>query len=108
MRMLNAAKDALTGKAARTYLNSVLARYGEITALTLDSRACTIMAVCQLEGEKEAITIKVERYVIESEAEKRFVRIEAVSCSRPWLERLLLDHARERRFPLPAWAAAAL
>jgi hypothetical protein len=106
--MFTAAKDAVSSQAARSYVNGLIKRYGEVKELKIDSRAKTVRVVCGLIGEAEPVTVHVEAYRIVAEGELRFVEITACSCSRAWLQNLLEDHVRGRRLKLPAWAAAAL
>jgi hypothetical protein len=106
--MFTAAKDALSSHAARNYVNGLIKRYGEVSELKIDSRNKSVDIVCALTGENEPVTVRIENYHIDSEGAKRFVEITALTCSRPWLQNLLEDHARGRRLELPSWAAAAL
>jgi hypothetical protein len=106
--MFTAAKDAMTSRAAQTWANSFIARYGKVQELKIDSQRKTLEVSCQLEGEVAPITIRVGNYVIESEGSKRFLRASDFSCTRPWLQNVLTDHASTRRIELPPWAAAAL
>lgn len=106
--MFSAARDAIAGKAAQTFINQRIARYGEVRSLTLDSRKKTGEVVCQLHGEPESITVRVEHYELHERDGKMFVRIGRCSCNRPWLQNLLDDFARDREVPVPPWAASAL
>ncbi|HEU5077691.1 MAG TPA: hypothetical protein VFT72_00665 [Opitutaceae bacterium] len=106
--MINAAKDILTSKAARVYVNNLIARYGKVDELTIDSRNRRVRLVCSLDGESVPISIDVDGYRIQNEGAKRFVVVESCRCSRRWVESLLIDHVRGKKFELPPWAAAAL
>lgn len=106
--MLNAAKDALSSKAAQTWANSLIARYGKVQALKIDSRCKTVEVSCLLDGEPTPITIKIENYVVETEQDKKFIRATNFSCTRPWLRNLLCDFGSKQRIELPSWAAAML
>ena len=106
--MLNAAKDALASRAARTWANSLISRYGEVQHLKIDSQLKQLEVTCLLNGESASITIKIENYVVETDGEKKFIRATGFSCSRPWLHNLLSDFGPRQRIELPAWAAAAL
>lgn len=106
--MFTAAKDAMASQAARRYVNGLIARYGEVSDLRIDSKAKTVDLTCTLIGEHEPVTVKVEGYRIKKDGERHFVEIQDCSCSRRWLENLLQDHARGRRLELPSWAAAVL
>lgn len=106
--MFNAAKDALTSQAALLSANKLIARYGKVQALRIDSRAHTLAVTCQLEGETSPIEVRVENYVLETEGKSTFLRATGFTCSRSWLQNVLMDHARNRRFELPPWAAGIL
>lgn len=106
--MFNAAKDAITSRAAQSYLNNLIARYGTVERLKLDSAKGQVELVCKLEGEATPIAVSVGKYEIENVDGKKFVRVSHCTCSRPWLQRVIADYAEGRRFELPPWAAAAL
>jgi hypothetical protein len=106
--VFTAAKDAVASQAARTYVNGLIKRYGEVRELKIDSRAKTVSLVCELKGEAEPVAIRVDAYRIVAEGELRFVEITACTCSRVWLQHLLEDQVCNRRLKLPSWAAAAL
>ena len=106
--MFNAAKDALAGRAAQTFINQRLARYGEVQRLKLDSENKTAEALCLLRGEVEPISVCVERYEVVERDGKSFVRLVRCSSDRAWLQHLLADFGTNREFPVPPWAASAL
>ena len=106
--MFTAAKDAIASQAARSYVNGLIKRYGEVRELKIDSRAKTVQVVCALIGEAEPVNVNVEAYRIVAEGELRFVEITKCSCSRVWLQNLLEDQVCGRRLKLPVWAASAL
>jgi hypothetical protein len=105
--MFSAAKDAMTGAAARKFLNDRIGRYGSVKNLRLDSKAKSVEVTCELEGEVSPVTVS-GRYEIEESSGKKFIRPLTVSCSRPWLEKALEDFVVGRRFEVPGWASAAL
>ena len=106
--MFKAAKDALTSKAARTYINQRIARYGEVRTLRLDSRKKTAEVICVLHGEAQPIAVLVESYELHEREGQMFVRIGRCACNRLWLQNLLTDFAGKREMPVPGWAASAL
>jgi len=106
--MINAAKDTLFSRAAQVWANSLIARYGKVQGLKIDSRRKTLEVSCQLEGEPSLITIRIENYVVEIDGDKKFLRATGFSCTRPWLQNVLTDFGHRQRIELPAWAAAAL
>jgi len=106
--MLNALKDRVTSNAARLHCNNLLARYGTVQELCIDSARQRMEIVCLLEGETAPIAVTVEKYEITNEGGKKFIHIAASRCSRPWVQHFLEDHIHGRKFPLPTWAAAVL
>lgn len=106
--MFNAAKDALTSRAALTWANHHLARYGRVEELKIDSRRKTVEVSCLLDGESTPITLRIENYSVETEGDKKFVRATGFFCTRAWLQNVLTDHGPRQRIELPAWAASAL
>jgi hypothetical protein len=106
--MFNAAKDAFTSKAAQTFINQRIARYGQVEALKIDSRNKTMEMSCQLTGEPTPVFVRVQNYDLREGDGKKILRIGTCVCSRPWLQNLLNDFASGREVPVPSWAAAAL
>jgi hypothetical protein len=106
--MFTAAKDAMASKAAQSYANKLIARYGKVTELKLDSTQKTIAAICVLDGERDPITVRVGKYVIEDVGSKKYISARDCTCSRPWAQSLLADFVEGRRVELPPWAASAL
>jgi hypothetical protein len=108
MGMFNAAKDALASQAARSYVNGLIKRYGEVRELKINSRAKTVAVVCDLLGETEPVVVRIDGYRLHTEGGNHFVEVTGCTCSREWLKNLIEDRVRGQRFPLPSWAAAAL
>lgn len=106
--MFNVAKDALTSRAALAWANNLLARYGKVQDLRINSRQKTLEVSCLLEGEATPITIRIENYLVEMDGEKKFIRASGFTCTRPWLQKVLTDYGPQQRIELPPWAAAAL
>lgn len=103
--MFKAAKDAISSRAAQSYVNSLIARYGEVSNLKIDSLNKTVEGSCLLRGETAPIHVQA-RYVVETAGDKNFVRLTDCQSNKPWLENLLTDYGRERRVELPSWASA--
>ena len=106
--MFHAAKDAVSSKAAQAYLNKLIARYGEVEALKIDSRARSVDLTLRLQGEPSLITARIGHYAVHNTGETYAVEVSDCTCSRAWVETLVQDFVTGRRFALPAWAAAAL
>ncbi len=106
--MFHSVKDAVTAKLAQMYVNRKIERYGQVSHLKLDSHSKSAEFTCALQGETEPVLVRVGRYVVHEVGDQRFIEVTQISCSRPWLENLLVDFGRSRRVELPAWAAGAL
>jgi hypothetical protein len=106
--MFTAAKDVLASKAAQTWANTLIARYGKVQEVKIDSRGKTLVVTCLLDGEPTSITIRITDYVVETDQNKKFIRATGFSCSRPWLHNFLTDFGPKQRIELPPWAAAVL
>ncbi len=106
--MFKAAKDVLASRGAQTWANNLIARYGRVEDLKIDSRLKTMEATCFLEGEATPITIKVENYVVETESAKTYIRATNFTCTRPWLQKVLTDFGPQKKIELPPWAAPLL
>ena len=106
--MFHAAKDALSSRAAQVWANKLIARYGKVQSLKIDSRRKTLEVSCLLDGEPTPISIRIENYVVETERDKKFIRATDFRCTRPWLEKFLTDFGHRQRIELPPWAVTAL
>jgi hypothetical protein len=106
--MLSAAKDMMTSKAAKAYVNDQIKNYGRVEELSIDSRRHRIEVVCKLIGEVSPIGVTIEKYSIEQSGGKTFLQVLDSSATRPWMQAAMRDHLHGRRFELPGWAAAAL
>jgi hypothetical protein len=106
--MFSAAKDMMSSKAAKSYANNLISRYGSVDELAIDSKRRRIEVVVQLNGEVSPIGVTIERYEVLQEGGKTFVQVVDSSCTRPWLQGVMRDHLHGRRFEVPSWASAAL
>ena len=91
--MFNAAKDAFTSKAAQTFINQRIARYGQVEALKIDSRNKTMEMSCQLTGEQTPVLFACRTIRCVEADGKKILRVGTCVCSRPWLQNLLNDFA---------------
>jgi len=106
--MFTAAKDALASQAAKTWANNLVARYGKVQSVRIDSHSKILDVSCLLDGEPTPIAIRIANYTVEDERGKKYIRATSFSCSRPWLHNFLNDFGPKQRVELPPWAAAAL
>ena len=106
--MFSAAKDLMTSKAAKAYVNDFIKRYGHVDELNIDSKRNRIEVVCHLKGEVSPIGVTIEKYQLNKDGHKAVFQVLDSSATRPWLQAVLRDHLHGRKFDLPPWAAAAL
>jgi hypothetical protein len=106
--MFSAAKDMMTSKAAKAYVNNFIGAYGAVDDLSIDSKRNRVDVTIRLNGEVSPIGITIEKYRVEQRDGKTFLEVLDSSSTRPWLQAVMRDHLHGRRFELPSWAAAAL
>ncbi len=106
--MFSAAKDLMTSKAAKAFVNDKIKNYGKVDELTIDSKRHRIDVVCQLKGEVTAIGVTIEKYQLEQRGGKSFIEVLDSSATRPWMQAAMRDYLHGRKIEIPAWAAAAL
>ncbi|MES2693573.1 MAG: hypothetical protein V4773_08875 [Verrucomicrobiota bacterium] len=106
--MLTAAKDMMTSKAAKSYANDFIKRYGRVDELAIDSKRKRVDVSCTLNGEVGPIGITIAKYAIVEEGGKTFLQVLDSSASRPWMQTVMRDHLHGRKIELPSWAKAAL
>lgn len=106
--MFSAAKDLMTSKAAKSFVNDKIRNYGQVMELKIDSKRRRVDVTCELKGEVSPIGISIESYRIEQTGGKTFIEVLDSSATRPWMQAAMRDHLHGRKIELPGWAAAAL
>lgn len=106
--MFAAAKDMMTSKAAKSYLNDFIQSYGKVDELSIDSKRRRIELKCQLTGEVSPIGVTIEKYQLEKRDGKTYLEVLDSSATRPWMQAAMRAHLHGRKIELPAWAATAL
>jgi len=94
-------KDSAIGMSLRAYVNDRLSEYGEIIDVNIDTAANRVTARALLKGERDAVTITVERYEIESEGEARYIKLKSFTASRAWLTQILNKLLADKRYKIP-------
>lgn len=106
--MFSAAKDMMTSKAAKSYVNDFIKSYGRVEELSIDSKRRRIDLRCQLNGEVSPIGVTIEKYQLEQRGGKTFIEVIDSSATRPWMQAAMRQHLHGRKIEVPGWAAAAL
>jgi hypothetical protein len=100
--MFSAAKDIMTSKAAKTYVNDLIKTYGRVDELSLDSKRRRIDMRCQLAGEVSPIGVTIEKYQLEQRDGKTYLEVLDSSATRPWMQAAMRAHLHGRKIPLPS------
>jgi hypothetical protein len=106
--MFSAAKDMMTSKAAKSYINDFIKTYGKVDELTIDSKRRRIDLKCQLKGEVSEIGVTIEKYQLEKRDGESYLEVLDSSATRPWMQAAMREHLHGRKIKLPGWAVAAL
>lgn len=105
--MFTAAKDMMTSKAAKSYVNDFIKAYGRVDEFTIDSKRRRIDLKCQLTGEVAPIGVTIEKYQVEKKDGKTYLTVLDSSATRAWMQAAMRQHLHGREFELPSWASAA-
>jgi hypothetical protein len=96
------AKDRFLERMAVPLLNRTLvAPYGKVRELRLDTAEKSATAVLELEGEREPVHVAIDRYEVSKRGGERYVTIHAIRTSRPWMTELARRQLVGRTLPLP-------
>jgi len=101
-------KNAALGMALKAFVNERFSDYGEIQDLKVDTDASTLKLHALLRGERQAVTVTVERYELQREGDEVYVVLRSFSSSREWLTLLLTKLFTGKRYKIPGAAAALL
>src|SRR6185503_16054340 len=102
MGVLRKAKDHLVASAAPAVLNeTIMADYGKITRLELDSAAKKLHVEVLLRGESQPIQVEIGSYKIEPSDKGVFLTIQQVTTSREWITTLVRQQLVNKPIALP-------
>jgi len=99
--MLKKMKDAALSKGAKVALNTYLKEYGKMLKLNLDSKNKSITLEVLLEGEKEPLSVNVERYELTEEQGKHLLKIYGIHTSRAWINTFAGSYLEGKSFEIP-------
>lgn len=94
-------------KALKVALNFYIRKYGKMIDLKVDHKNKNIIASVLLNGEREAIEIKIDDYEI-IKKDKTELKINKASANRPWVEALLENFVVGTSKPMPDKIAKVL
>jgi len=106
--MLKKMKDAALSKGAKIAINNQIKEYGQMLKLNLDSEKKSIEMEVMLEGEKEPLTVNVQKYEMTQQGDKHFLKIQGVKTSRAWINTVASSYLEGKTFEIPAEYAKML
>ena len=99
---LKAGKDTVLSKGIKIAINNQIKEYGKMLKLNLDSNNKSIEMEVMLEGEKEPLTVNVQKYEMTQEGKKHFLKIQGVKTSRAWINTVASSYLEGKTFEIPA------
>ena len=106
--MFKKIKDAALSKGVKIAINNYMKEYGEMLKLNLDSEKKSIEMEVMLEGEKEPLTVNVDKYEMTQNGGKYFLKIQGVKTSRAWINTVASSYLEGKTFEIPAEYAKML
>ncbi|MFP5307145.1 MAG: hypothetical protein ACLGI7_15155 [Gammaproteobacteria bacterium] len=97
-----AVKDGALAVGLRAFFNDKFGEYGDVRDCAVDTAKGRIVAHVLMRGEREPLTITIERYELITEDGKVFIVIRKLSTTRQWITLLLNRVLDGRRFEIPA------
>ena len=94
-------RDAALSKGAKVAINTYLKEYGKMLKLNLDSKNKSITLEVLLEGEKEPLSVNVERYELTEEQGKHLLKIYGIHTSRAWINAIAGSYLEGKSFEIP-------
>ncbi len=86
-------KNAAISLLAKNFINNKIKEYGEMVDLHIDSVQKNIDLDILLKGEKESISIHIEKYEIIKKDDSAYIKFKKVTSSREWITVLLENEA---------------
>ena len=106
--MFKKAKDAMLSKGAKTFIDSQIKEYGKVLKFNLDSKTKSIELEVMLEGEKEPLHVKINRYEMSEEGGKNYIVISDIVTSRAWINTVATQYLQGKKFEIPSEYASML
>lgn len=108
MSLLTTIKDKAVQFALRTWFQLKCNKFGNMTSLQINSKIKTIQLDLELKGETSPIKISISRYELTEEGGKTYLCVGEIETSREWINVLLANYLKERRFEVPSAVKIAL
>ena len=101
-------KDVALSTGAKIAINTQIKEYGEMLKFNLDSKNKSIEIEVMLDGEKESLEVKVDKYEITEVDGGHQLRVHGVTTSRAWINVLASSYLEGKSFDIPAEYAKIL
>lgn len=82
-------KNYSLSKLAIIYANNKIEEYGEMVNLRIDSKNKNIELEILLKGEKESISVNIDRYEVIQKDNSTYIKFKNISASREWITVLI-------------------
>ena len=99
--MFQSMKDKTLSHVAKIAINTQIEAYGKVQKLNLDSKKKSIDLEVILDGELEAFYVHVDNYELTEIDGRHKLKVNGVTTSRAWINRLASAHLEGRTFDLP-------
>ena len=99
--MFQKMKDTALSKGAQMAINTQIEAYGKVRSLYLDSKNKTIELEVLLEGEHEVLKVHVGHYELTEIDSHHQLKVNRVTISRAWINKLLSTYLERRTFDVP-------
>jgi hypothetical protein len=101
MGIFSSLKDNLSSFSGEQVVRKYIEPYGELLDFKINSSEKTMLIKALLKGEKEPVEIKVNRYEVNEQDGRMFVKVHDVRTSREWLTKFAQDYLLSQRFEIP-------
>ncbi len=97
--------DKVTGSwTTRQYINKKIKEYGDVLNLQINAKNKSIKASVLLKGEKVPISINVNKYKLENNANSATIKILDANSNKAWVNAIIKNFVYGKEFPMPAKA----
>jgi len=95
-------KDGVLAMSLKALVNDKFGQYGDITDCSIDTKINKVVVQALLKGEREKVTITLDRYEIERDGETSYIVLRRFAASREWVALLLNRFLVDKKYKLPA------
>ena len=99
--MFRKIKDKTLSVTVKIAINNYIKEYGEMFKFNLNSVDKSIEIELMLKGERDTLTVNINRYEIIEKDNKYFIKIDGVQTSREWINTIASTQLEGKRFEIP-------